>query len=83
MLLTRDAVRADVTVELNAVLKELAEAVGLEEGEPVATGSGLAEIKASKFVGGDLTVNEAAFLAFSSHKAFGAGTEGLKEEPKN
>ena len=41
----------------------------MEEGEPVATGSGLAEIKASKFVGGDLTVNEAAFLAFSSHKA--------------
>ena len=83
MLLTRDAVRADVTVELNAVLKELAEAVGLEEGEPVATRSGLAEIKASKFVGGDLTVNEAAFLAFSSHKAVGAGTEGLKEETKN
>ena len=73
---TWDTVSADITAELNTVLKQLAVVGVLEEGEPVAPSLGLAEFKASELIGGVSAADKDAFSAFSFLEAFCSTVDG-------
>ena len=75
---TWDTVSADITAELNTVLKQLAVVGVLEEGEPVAPSLGLAEFKTSELIRGVGAADKDALSTFSFLEAFCTTVEGWK-----